>query len=1217
MPLALSGTPAAATPAAPAAVRAADPPPVPGQQPGDLIRDGESSGTMPGFSYNNRASGLPPQCGSNGQPPAGSALPYCQELDHTTVFDINSLTRTPGYWKMIVTANNPAYASIRFYVPYYGNNYGEHTSYFTSASHGWLFGTELYNDVSSGDNVGGGRVVKCDYHVACEVDMQTYDQYGGYVGDAFADLHVQTRTSTGQAGVEGHTFIPLGLTRQVTGYVRNTDGSGLPGATVTATGPGGQTVTATSRPPSNATGLYAMNLPAQSGWTLAATDAANDIFDPARATPDLVNTIPTQDFVVRPGLSSAIAVLTPDGGAYKQGSALPGDRLVARVTLSNAANAPALSGLTRDDALSSTSAPVSLGTPGPLETTTLAPGASTTYDVPMTVTGTGRTTLQVAAHGTGTAREDTSTEQLLVLGSPLLITYRFSRGGVDLTAADPTNTFTLPDSDDGEAPTDVTVSEKILNRSGATVDTLTAQALDLLTVDPKAAHLPFPVTVTSGPTYAPGFTGTLADGASTTVTWTLHVVKNIDLRVRDLVLSHSADGGPNDVSLGEDVLDVRPAHELLLKVTNDGGTGPVKTGHPFTLTGTVTNLDQSRPLDLDPLIPDFAGNAGGQAARTHGSPTVDGFVPPVAGRLDAGEQKTFTVTVQTIKEAGTRGTVTWAPAGKVVNTDGTLSALAGKDIRVADGTTPMTLHLDDKDPAPIATTATERAWVFSAEALAAMRDWCANGLHAITDWRGGLSSIGSGLVAAGGIAVKNVQAYAVGVTFVRSVTGVAFFWAFLSDAQRRQFVDEIVLDVGATNAAWKEFTGGINSAVYSYLLTYVTAVAQGDLLRVAQLRGQAVGTGLPEGLSLFLPDLILNKVARGLSWGTRVAGGVKDSTVARAISLGEKVKESNLILKAAKAVQGARVGTDLLADGAKILRTQYGMAARDIGALRYWAQKNNLLIAVRQRSELTLKWLKEKAVLKPELIKIKNVDEIDTHYLGYLAHDEGSVVFREPLDKKLVQAKIRSAPLEVREAIAKRYGQRVKEWKKYEKQYKSWSGTVQDLGFDKAAQGVAEKTKSKLRHFNLGEPVKVHGGGEYYRVMIGDAHGTLRRVTGDIDVVAITLADGRVPSAAVRARLYEDLQEAIGMQHGETLSWILNGELLSKVKAGLLADHLPGRELLAVFGPDGGCRAAYFDPKLTIFNSQTGEAAATFIGAYSTPLQRAARYAGVSLARFY
>lgn len=89
------------------------------------------------------------------------------------------------------------------------------------------------------------------------------------------------------------------------------------------------------------------------------------------------------------------------------------------------------------------------------------------------------------------------------------------------------------------------------------------------------------------------------------------------------------------------------------------------------------------------------------------------------------------------------------------------------------------------------------------------------------------------------------------------------------------------------------------------------------------------------------------------------------------------------------------------------------------------------------------------------------------------------------------------------------------------------------------------------------------------------------------------------------------------MQHGETLSWILKGELLSSTKAGLLADHLPGRELLAVFGPDGGCRAAYFDPKLTIFNQHTGEAAATFIGAYTTPFQLATRYAGVTLARFF
>jgi len=116
-------------------------------------------------------------------------------------------------------------------------------------------------------------------------------------------------------------------------------------------------------------------------------------------------------------------------------------------------------------------------------------------------------------------------------------------------------------------------------------------------------------------------------------------------------------------------------------------------------------------------------------------------------------------------------------------------------------------------------------------------------------------------------------------------------------------------------------------------------------------------------------------------------------------------------------------------------------------------------------------------------------------------------------------------------------------------------------------------------------------------------------------VVAITLADGRIPDALTRAALYDDLIAAIGMQHGETLSWILNGELLSSVKAGLLGDHLPGRELLAIFGPDGAARAGFIDPHLTVFNQATGEAAATFIGAYSTPLERVGRYLSLNLAK--
>ena len=919
-------------------------------------------------------------------------------------------------------------------------------------------------------------------------------------------------------------------------------------------------------------------------------------------------------------LTATITVKNSAGGEYRQGSGLPGDHLTAHVVVSNAAGAPAATGLTVDDPLSGSAVGlVTVGNATALTSTTVSPGGSASYDVPLTVAGVGRTTLQMAAHGTGQARGEIRADQLLVLGSPLLVTYRFQKGGIELSTVSPKNTVTLPDGDGGEEPINVLVSEKIVNRSGHPVDSVTAQPLDLLTVDPKARHLPFPVTVILGPTYPTGFDHTLADGASIEVSWTLHIVQNIELRVRDLVLSHATGGPPNDVSVGEDVLHARPAHELLLKVANEDGATLVKTGHPFTLSGTVTNLDQSHALNLDPVLPDFTGNAGGQAALSDGTPTNDGFVPPVAGTLDPGEIKQFTVIVQTIPNAGTRGIVTWSPTGSVVNNDGTKTALVTADLRLTDGTTPMTLHLDDSDPAPIPSTFTERAWVFSAASLETMRDWCGNGFNSLTDWRGGLTTLGGALVASGGVVVNTGRAFGVGVNFVNSEIMLNQYWYTLSPAEKQAFAEDIATDLAATNEAWKEFhdaIAGVNGAVFTYFAKSQAALQRGDLLELARIRGERFGTALPETLSLFGPAVVLNKVARGLAWGSRAAGGITKTSVATVLSLGEKLNEAGFVLKASKGIKGAVAGSDLLANGAEILRTKFGMARRDIDALTYWAKRNNLLIAVRQRSELSLKWLREKAVLKPELVKIKNVDEIDARYLGYLANDEGSVILREPIDHKLFQARVRSAPPELRKAIAKRYGVRVEEWQKYEKKYMAWNGKVVDLGFDEAAQGIPGPKKAKPRKFELVRQ-DVHGTKNYYQVKIADDRGVLRRVTGDIDIVAITLADGRLPSAAIRSQLYQDLMEAVGMQHGETLSWILEGELLSTKKASLLADHLPGRELLAVFGGDGGCRAAFFDPRLTIFDQANGEIHATFIGAYSTPLERASRYAGVALARFF
>lgn len=445
------------------------------------------------------------------------------------------------------------------------------------------------------------------------------------------------------------------------------------------------------------------------------------------------------------------------------------------------------------------------------------------------------------------------------------------------------------------------------------------------------------------------------------------------------------------------------------------------------------------------------------------------------------------------------------------------------------------------------------------------------------------------------------------------------YFSFLTPQQKQDFADQIALDAESANTAWTQFHSSIDAGVANYLSSFANAFEAGDSLGAAKILGAKVGYGLPEVLSNLMPDLILNKVARGLGWSAKVAGAIGDSSVAKLISLGGKIKESQIVLGAAKVLEGVTAGDNLLASSARVLKNQFGLAQRDIDIFKNLASREKLLIAVRQRNPISTAWLKTKRFLvKPELIKIKNVDQIDVDFLGYLGKggplkvgDLGTVVLKEPDSLHTVTRRLVGQTAEVREAALARYKTRVAEWDKYEKLYKEYDAKgVVDIGFDKAAQGAGTKGRD-LRKFNL---EKVRGdGSQYYRVQLSDARGVLKGITGDIDIVAILNADGSVLNAAGRAKLYDALLKAVGMQHGESFSWLLNGEFLSKTKAKLLADHLPGRELLAVFGPDGGARAAYFDPKLTVFNETTKEAVATFVGAYSSPVTKAARFISINL----
>jgi PKD repeat protein len=933
-----------------------------------------------------------------------------------------------------------------------------------------------------------------------------------------------------------------------------------------------------------------------------------------------------------PDLSAAIAVTAPDGSPLTGGASAKGKTVRARVTLSAASSAQQhLTGVTAVPAVSvspngklvrqdSSAGPPSGGYD-------LAPGASQSYDVVYTITGVGRVTLSVDATGDEAGSTQEATAQTTAqLGQPLQVDISFSKDGADL-AGSPlgANSFRLADDDKGELPQDVTAKMTVTNVSGSEQDAVQAQQPDLSVADPASNHDPFPMTVVPPPGKPfPRDIGVLAAGASTSVTFGLHVTGNQDFRVSELVLSSDPALGDTEKSLGAGDLHALPTALLLVDLKPAPSVpSHIVTGRLLQLDGTVTNLSNTQTLDLDAVLARITGNGGGQTSAEQATPTADGYLAPVTGKVKSGDKAHFHVLVQTKANGGTRATVTLAPTGKVVATDGTEKALTSPQVRLTDGTSPLVLHLDDSDPAPeSAPDASTAAYIFTASALEGLRDWCANGFHAVADLAD-VGRIGDGVVAAGGIVADNLQTDYEIVSVIKAEIALHVFWSALTPAQRDAFAEQVAIDTDATAESFKQFHDAIKSGTIAYFSTFQNAFQRGDAAGAWQSLGHGIGSGVPEALTLLAPEVVLGKVARGLGWGVKAAGAIKDTTVARAISLAGKIKESEIVVAGGKALKGVAAGDNLLASGARVLKNSFGMAQRDIDILSTLAKRRNLLVAVRQRNPITTAWLKTREfLLKPELLKIKNVDEMDVEFLGYRGKggaigrgDYGTVVFKEPDPIGEVYARLRAkgASPEVRKAALKRYYQREQEWVDYRHLYEGYdSKGIVDLGFDKAAQGAGSKGRD-LRKFHL-EELKSSSGRKYYRVKISDKRGVLKYVTGDIDIVAILNADGTLPSAAVRALIYDDLLAAIGMQHGETFSWIKDGELFSKTKAKLLADHLPGGEQLAVFGPDGLCRAAFFDPKLTVFNTATHEAYATFVGAYTTPLQKLTRYTTLKLA---
>jgi hypothetical protein len=134
---------------------------------------------------------------------------------------------------------------------------------------------------------------------------------------------------------------------------------------------------------------------------------------------------------------------------------------------------------------------------------------------------------------------------------------------------------------------------------------------------------------------------------------------------------------------------------------------------------------------------------------------------------------------------------------------------------------------------------------------------------------------------------------------------------------------------------------------------------------------------------------------------------------------------------------------------------------------------------------------------------------------------------------------------------------------------------------------VAEIRKAQVRTGTIVDPIT---GKErlYMSLEMADAKGeNFLPITGDIDIVAILNGD-RSPLTDItkRTRIYRNLARLVGMQHGDSFSWV-NGE--GQIR--FLREHLAGKEgaeALVVAGSDGQARMGYFEERLSTVADASG-----------------------------
>jgi hypothetical protein len=278
----------------------------------------------------------------------------------------------------------------------------------------------------------------------------------------------------------------------------------------------------------------------------------------------------------------------------------------------------------------------------------------------------------------------------------------------------------------------------------------------------------------------------------------------------------------------------------------------------------------------------------------------------------------------------------------------------------------------------------------------------------------------------------------------------------------------------------------------------------------------------------------------------------------------------------------------------------YGITPDELAAFQRIANAKKYLITVRSRHVSSAKWIDElKAMVKPEALKIKSVNDLDIR-LGYDSaliegrQPLGALVFKKPeplirfdageagdiggMVRQFVESKgFTPDSAEYQKALDRTY-LRMKEWRKFESQYKKADREGLEVTYNYEGNQIPSDVRvaeTKYLGFDLQQ---VPGEPETYVVRLMDDQGFFRPVTGDIDAIAFTKADGSPLTAREHADLLDEINAdpLLQGQHGETATFDPPGSGLGGVDI-IESQFKPNEPALQIMPDTEGARVVRFN----------------------------------------